>query len=75
MTSTGCVHYEVFVHFVLLSFAVRILLEEPDDLSMVQKEKFLLHTFRQRLPQIYGESSQTFNMHALSHLADDVSFV
>ena len=75
MTLTGCVHYEVFVHFVLLSFAVRILLEEHDDPSMVQRAKVLLHTFRQRLPEIYGESSQTFNMHALSHLADDVSFI
>ena len=26
MTLTVCVHYEVFVHFVLLSFAVRFLL-------------------------------------------------
>ena len=60
----------MFSHFFLLSSSIRILLE-TEKLAVDIAEK-LIDIFRLLLPYFYGETAQTFNAHALSHLAYQV---
>ena len=66
----GTLGDKMFSHFFLLSSSIRILLE-TEKLAVDIAEK-LIDIFRLLLPYFYGETAQTFNAHALSHLADQV---
>lgn len=67
------VPYEVFVHFFVLSTAVRILCEYETECN-VAVSKHLIEAFLETLPKMYREESQVFNMHSLLHLPDNVSY-
>ena len=73
VTFAGYLHPNLLAHFFCLSTAIRLLLEEPNDSEKRQLAAKMLKTFRKTLPHFYGECSETFNMHSLSHLSDDVS--
>ena len=74
ITFLDYLHPNLLAHFFCLSTAIRILLEENDNGEKCQLAAVLLDTFRRCTPCFYGESAETFNMHSLSHLVDDVSF-
>ena len=74
VTFTGCIHPNLLAHLFCLSSAIRILLEEASDREKRETAAFLLDTFRKNLTLFYGESSESFNMHSLAHLVQDVSY-
>ena len=59
----------MFVHFYLLSTAIRYLIEPVREQSY-DKGEVLIKIFRKLVPNFYGEAAQTYNMHSLGHLAD-----
>ena len=61
----------MFIHFFLLSSAVRYLVE-PLDKSFIDVAERLIKIFQNLVPRFYGEAAQTFNVHSLGHLADQV---
>lgn len=63
---------DVYQHFLLLVFACRILHSKNLMLKHNEYAKQLLRKFFYLLPAIYGENTQTLNMHNLIHVADDV---
>ena len=67
----GTLSLFMFIHFFLLSSAVRYLVE-PLDKSFIDVAERLIKIFQKLVPRFYGEAAQTFNMHSLGHLADQV---
>lgn len=60
------------MHFMMLSVAIRLLIEEVCEANVVSAEA-LLHEFIRGTPQLYGELSQTHNHHMLLHLPSQVT--
>ena len=73
ITLSGCLSHDIFSHFLCLSLAIRALVEESSDVEKCVAAGKLIDTFRRNLTKYHGESSEVFNMHALSHLEEDVS--
>ena len=65
----GVLSVPMFVHFYLLSTAIRYLIEPVREQSY-DKAEVLIKIFRKLVPNFYGEAAQTYNMHSLGHLAD-----
>ena len=65
----GVLSVPMFVHFYLLSTAIRYLIEPVREQSY-DKAEVLIKIFRKLVPYFYGEAAQTYNMHSLGHLAD-----
>ena len=62
---------QMFTHFFLLSASIRLLLD-PDTEKDIDVAAKSLATFRKQLVRFYGDKSETYNAHSLSHLADQV---
>ena len=56
-------------HYALLVCAMHILLQEKIALSQIDAAELMLNEFYLMMPELYGESSCTSNVHSLSHLA------
>ena len=67
----GLLSDQMFTHFFLLSASIRLLLDPytEKDIDVAAKS---LATFRKQLVRFYGDKSETYNAHSLSHLADQV---
>ena len=61
----------MFICFFVLSSAVKYLVE-PLDKSFIDVAERLIKIFQKMVPRFYGEAAQTFNVHSLGHLADQV---
>ena len=60
-----------FFHFLVLSVAIRLLLDKDvtsEELSYAEK---LLQLFVSEFSQIYGDESLVYNVHSLIHIVDD----
>ena len=71
MSLFGLLSDAMFAHFFLLSSAIRILLE-PQTVKEIDIAGNILTCFRKQLVRFYGDKSETFNAHTLSHLSDQV---
>ena len=67
----GLLSDQMFTHFFLLSASIRLLLD-PDTEKDIDVAAKSLATFRKQLVRFYGDKSETYNAHSLSHLADQV---
>ena len=65
----GVLSVPMFVHFYLLSTAIRFLIEPVREQSY-DKAEVVIKIFRKLVPNFYGEAAQSYNMHFLGHLAD-----
>ena len=68
---SGVLSKRRFCHFLLLSVAIRLLLDNsatPEKLSYSEK---LLQLFVSEFGQIYGDESLVYNVHSLIHIVDD----
>ena len=61
----------MLTHFFLLSASIRLLLD-PDTEKDIDIAAKSLATFRKQLVRFYGDKSETYSAHSLSHLADQV---
>lgn len=61
----------IYKHFLLLHVASRIMNSNELAETYNNNAKMYLHSFFSALPILYGPSSQTLNMHNLTHVADD----
>lgn len=59
-------------HFVVLSVAIRILIDSQSYLTFNTYAKSLLLWFVSNYGKIYGDEYLSYNVHSLLHLADDV---
>ena len=71
MSLFGLLSDAMIAHFFLLSSAIRILLE-PQTVKEIDIAGNILTCFRKQLVRFYGDKSETFNAHTLSHLSDQV---
>ena len=62
---------EMFAHFCLQSSSMRTLMNPKSDEEICLSDELVM-VFRELAPFFYGETSQTFNMHILVDLADQV---
>ena len=67
----GLLSDQMFTHFFLLSASIRLLLD-PDTENDIDVAAKSLATFRKQLVRFYGDKSETYNAHSLSHLAEQV---
>ena len=65
---------DLFCHFYLLSESVRLLCtaETPAVVRVAEK---CLYTFSRNVKDFYGEAGQIYNVHAVTHLANQVNFL
>ncbi|CAH0559238.1 unnamed protein product [Brassicogethes aeneus] len=66
------VNLEVYKNFLLLHCAVFILSSEPLIKNHWQEAKFFLQEFVRTTPDIYTKFFNTYNVHSLLHICDDV---
>ncbi|XP_060606312.1 uncharacterized protein LOC132758638 [Ruditapes philippinarum] len=73
---SGIVTDKIFDHFMVLNVAISVLLLSKSDLrnEYVQCTRELLVYFIREAASIYGNTFITYNVHGLSHIADDVVF-
>jgi len=62
----------LYIHFLLLHVATRLLCCSLKATVYTQYAKDLYRHFFSLLPQLYGNDSQINNMHNIIHIADDV---
>lgn len=64
---------EYYEHFVSLSLALRILLEESSGVrsSYLEYSKALLRYFVDKSRELYGSTFPVYNIHSLSHFGQD----
>ena len=67
---------EQYEHFLCLSVAMRIVLDEDDEFrnDFIAYAKDLLSYFVPRCREFYGDTFTVFNVHSLYHIVDDASF-
>jgi hypothetical protein len=76
ITLGGIVTDKIFDHFMVLNVAISVLLLSKSDLrnEYVQYTREILVYFIREAAFIYGDAFITYNVHGLSHIADDVVF-
>ena len=65
-------HKDLYKHFLLLHCGIAILASSDLHLSMNETAKDFLKKFVELAPKYYGSEIQTYNMHSLIHLNEDV---
>ena len=65
------VEHEVYGNYVLFAMGMRILLTPDDCLLRNALAKELLSQFVRHTIQLFGEHLATYNMHVMTHLADE----
>ena len=65
---------ESYNHFLLLHFALSLLVSPSINSQHSQFAKSLLEHFVDSFGKLYGEEQLIFNVHSLIHLADDCDF-
>ena len=68
----GILPEDQYKHFLLFSFASRILSCEQLLKSYINHAQEYLNKFTELSSHLYGEESQILNMHSLNHLSEDV---
>ena len=69
------VTHNVYVHFLLLSYAIRILLTETCTDDYIALAETALKKFVSLCPNIYGPEFISYNIHGLLHLTTDVKML
>lgn len=68
----GILNEEVYLHFLLLSTAMRCLACSSPSASQLLFARLVLQKFITRCETIYDKNFLSYNIHALQHLPDDV---
>lgn len=68
----GLLDNDIYLNFLVLHVAVRILCMENASEEMIIYADKLLKNFNETFTILYGEENVSFNVHALLHLANDV---
>ena len=72
----GILNNQMYTHFLILSTAMSILLDECDRrrTAYLPYAKQLLDFFVKKAPFVYGKTFCTYNVHALKHLHEDAEY-
>ena len=63
---------DYFCHFALLVTAIRLLTNDIITDGAIEIARLLIRSYQRLIPQLYGESEQTYTCHALGHLPNQV---
>lgn len=66
---------QVYKHFLFLHAAIRVLVSKSPSRSQLNFAKLALQKFVERCERLYGSHFNTYNVHGLLHLTDDVKLL
>ena len=72
----GIVSEKIYDHFLVLHVALSLLLKDEitEDVAVLDYAKNLLKYFSSASSSVYGSNFHVYNVHSLTHIADDVSY-